>query len=68
MLKFNLCKILWFQKQSDQDMEEMKCRLEAAEERLNGHLESSDVLIKSLRQQIEEHQDKHNLLSDQIEK
>lgn len=58
----------YLQKNSDQEVDELKQRLEAADERLTNQIENSDALIKSMGKQMAEQKDQLDELNDKLDR
>lgn len=56
------------QKNSDQEIDELRNRLEASDERLTNQIEESDVLIKSMTKQISDQKQQLEELSDKLDR
>ncbi|XP_037033320.1 golgin subfamily A member 1 isoform X2 [Bradysia coprophila] len=55
------------QKQCEQETTDLKTRLTASDDRLNDHIEKSEVLVRTLRSQIAESKDECSAMSNIVE-
>lgn len=56
------------QKNSDQEVDELKLRLEAADDRLTNQIENADALIKSMGKQMADQKDQLDELNDKLDR